>query len=267
MKTRTKTLLFPAKGFLEALELAKEQHERFLVERTGYTAKIVSEAGSWMFADELINPRLFSLLRKLRKEVSSHKLPNIGPESAVYHNFTPIKLRRELPAKAWSVDLTSAYLNALLQMDLITGNLFAELSELPKGERLRVVGMLATTKTRFQYQEGRPVEMSQEISPTRGAFFAACRAVGELMEEVCQHPAFLFFWVDGAYFDREVPEVVEYFNRMGYPCKVEQLDKLRWSKNKKFLFYLKDGKEKYLPVPSPKMPAPAWIENLLNNPT
>lgn len=264
---KTKTLLFPASAFLEALELAKEQNQRFQVERTGYTAKIITEGGSWMFAEGLINPRLFALLRKLRAEVSEHDLPNIGPESAVYHQFSAIKSRKELPPKAWSVDLTSAYLNALRHLDLISRNLFAELSELPKGDRLRVVGMLATTKTRFQYQEGRPVKMSQEPSPTRGAFFAACRAVGELMSEVCTHPAFLFFWVDGAYFDREVPDVVEFFEGRGYPCKVETLEKLRWSKNRKFLFYLKNGEQKYLPVPSPKMPAPAWIENLLNNPT
>jgi hypothetical protein len=72
--------------------------------------------------------------------------------------------------------------------------------------------------------------------------------------------------VDGAFFDRPVPEVSEFFTAQGFPCKVERIENLRWSKSRKFILYHKDGEQKYLTVPGPKTPSPEWIQKLLNTP-
>jgi hypothetical protein len=264
---KNKTMQFPADAFNDALLSCRETLDEFRVERTGYSARIVSERGTWMFTNDRVNPKLFTILRKLREEISAKGIPSTQYDQPTYNNFDGIRTRPTLPPEAWSVDLSSAYAHALFHLGLISPELFHQLKELDKVERLRVVGMLATTKTHFRYVKGRPVSMHIEQAETRGAFFAACDVVGYLMEVASTAPGFLFFWVDGIYYDRPAPEVVDFFEGEGFPCKVERVSNLTWSANRKFLLYDKDGERKFLAVPSPRMPAPAWIENILNTPT
>lgn len=269
MKTRKpKTIQFRGASFADALELFKLQSDEFRIERTGYTAKVILPDGSrYLFADTAIRPHLFPIAKKLREEVSEKGVPEVKADAPRYYSFTEANKRRELPRTAYCVDLTSAYVYALKYLDLITPETFGRLCELKKPERLRVVGMLATTKTMIEYQRGTVSEIHQQHSPTRGAFFAACEVVGDLMEATRNAPGHLFYWVDGVFFDRPSPLVEEYFIAEGFPCKVEHVTDLHWSSSRRFMFYQKDGVKKYLSVPGERTPNPAWIAELLDNPT
>lgn len=263
---KTRTITFTGSGsFGDALALFKEMHPRFVVERTGYTAKFKLPDGQrYMFAEQPMRPSLFPIARKLKEEVVERGIPQVDESAVRYFGFARIRALPEPPARAWCVDLSSAYAYALKKRGLLSDELFDKINALPKLDRLRVIGMLATTKTVLDYANGEVLSVDTKASDTRPAFFAACETVGRLMQDVEGHPAHLFYWVDGAFFDRPVPEVKEYFEEQGFPCKVEEITDLRWSRKRGFLFYRKDGALKYLSLPSGKKPNPAWIAALLN---
>ena len=263
---KTKTLTFSGSGtFEKALEYFKATLPAFTVERTGYTAKLIDhEDQRYLFAEDEVKPRLFPIAKRLKEEVTANGVPEVDEASIRYFGFRRAKQLDNLPAVAHCVDLSSAYAYALLHRKLISPETLDALCKLPKGDRLRVIGMLATTKTVFTYERGTVTKVEVRHSPTRAAFFGACETVGRIMEQVTDHPAHLFYWVDGAYFDRPVPEVSEYFTGQGFPCKEETVTNLRWSKSRRILFYEKDGTRKYLGVPGDRKPSPKWIETLLN---
>lgn len=264
-KTRRNLVTFHSNAFLDALGMFRDTCEAFTVTRTGYTAMIEARGTKYLFADDPMKFHLFHLAARIKKDVRAKGLPTVDREGVKYYGFTRAKELDNLPGDAWSVDLTSAYAHALRNLDLITGETFDQLNSLKaKKDRLRVVGMLATAKTVIQYQGGKVASLEVKHSETRDAFFAACGIVGELMHETESHPGHLFFWVDGAFFDRPAQDVAEYFTGKGFPCKVEQIKNLHFSDSRRFLFYHKGEQLKYLSIPSGRRPSAEWIAQILN---
>ena len=262
--TMSKTVTFRGSSFIDALEFFRDTERDFTVERTGYTAKLTTGDGrKYLFTDSPIRPSLFPLTRRMRDEVKAAGVPVIEEKQVEYFSFRNAMKRKDLPRVAWSIDLSSAYAYALHGRRLVTDATFTELLALPKDERLRVVGMLATTKAVIRYEGGKVAALDTFKSETRGAFFACCEDVGAIMKDVEGAPGHLFFWVDGAFFDRPAPEVVDYFEAQGFPAKTEKVTDLKWSDSRRFLFFTKDGKRKYLSVPREKQPSAAWIAELL----
>lgn len=247
----------------DALEFFRDTESTFTVVATGYTSKVILPDGRrFLFADNAIRPHLFPIARALKEEVLP-KVPEVDEKSIAYYSFGGIE-RATLPVSAWCVDLSSAYTFALFNLGLIAETTLRTLTALEKDERLRVVGMLATTKTTISYQHGHTIDVSVEHSPTRGAFFSACAEVARLMQEASKHPDFLFYWVDGIFFGKEVPEVPEYFTQSGYPSKIETVSSLRLSPSGKHLFFEKEGKRKYMSIPKGRQKSPEWMQQLLN---
>lgn len=261
----SRTVTFRGGAFLDALEYFRDTERAFTVERTGYTAKVTTDAGrKYLFTDSLVRPGLFPLVKRMKEEVEAAGVPVIDERQVEYFSFRNLFKRRDLPSTAWSIDLSSAYAYALHRRRLVTDATFGELIALPKEERLRAVGMLATTKAVIRYERGRVASLVTHRSATRGAFFACCEDVGEVMRDVEGAPGHLFFWVDGAFFDRPAPLVETYFSDMGFPCKTEVVTDLHWSPSRRFLFFTKDGKRKYLSLPRDKQPSAAWIADILS---
>ena len=253
-------------AFRDALEYYRDTAKEFTVERTGYTASIKDQDGKkYLFAESPVKLRLFGVFSKLKAEIRRNDIPVVNEKAVKYYNFEKAKKLQTLPAVAWCVDISSAYITALHKLDMISDELFQILNSLPKTDRLKVVGMLATQKTVLHYAGGKIVHTETRTSETRPAFFAACAAVGQVMENVAEHPDHLFYWVDGAFFSRDVPEVETYFAEEGYRTKTETVTDLKWSKSGNYLFYTKEGSRKYLCVPTRK-PSKEWIQQLLNEP-
>jgi hypothetical protein len=259
-------LSLDAASFPDALRWHRAHVPAFTVERTGYTAAIKTPNGKKkLFAETPVPLRLFGLFQRLKSEIKRRGIPQLPTDPIKYYNFDRIKELENLPAVAYSVDLSSAYAQALFNLGMIGEEMFQELSQVSKGHRLKVVGMLATQKTVITYGEGRILDVATVTSETRPAFFAACAEVGRLMELSTTAPGFLFYWVDGAFFDTPSEQVSQYFTEQGYPCKTETVHDLKLSPSRKVLFYTKDERRKYLCLPT-KRPAAAWITELLNTP-
>lgn len=259
------TVTMKGGAFLPALRHFKESEEAFTVERTNYAAKVILMSGRrFLFTDTPVRPSLFPLVKRMKDEVRKAGVPSVDPREVAYFSFVNVMRKERLPARAWSIDMSSAYAHALHRRGLVTDATFADILALKKDERLRVVGMLATVRSIMSYRRGRITSLRQEESDTRGAFFACCYDVGEVMKAVERFPGHLFFWVDGAFSDRPCERTVEYFRKHGYPCKVEEVTDLAWSESRRHLYFTKNGERKYLSPPGEKHPAAAWILRYLD---
>ena len=259
-KTKTKRQL-RGRNFQDALSAFRDMGIPFEVVRTGYTATVIlSDGRRFLFSEgkEGPNVKLFSTFQLLRKSIKEAGIPPM-PERINYYHLDKLRKCSTLPQEAWCYDLTAAYPHALYHMGLIDETMLRRLMSLPKAERLRVVGMLATKKTHIHYDGQEVVDNYTSENDTAPAFFAVCHQVGDLMMELVDHPSFLFFWVDGAYFDKRHPEVIDHFAACGYPCKEEVITDLKWSATKRYLFYRKESERKYLCLPQERKPAPQWI--------
>lgn len=262
-----KTVHLTPASFQPALELWRSTEHEFKVTRTGYTCKVELMDGSrYFFGEHGASPRIFSVSKKMKDEVSKAEPIKI-PGRIKYYRFQDAQERDTLPGAAFSIDLSAAYAYALLNLGLITEETLGALRSLPKKDRLRAVGMLAAAKDVFTYRNGKVEDIASERAETAWAFFAACHAVGELMDAAAGFPGFLFYWVDGAFFDQPSQEVSEYFSANGYPSKTEEVSNLKWSTSRKYLFFTKDGERKYLSIPEGKQPSAQWIAELLEKPT
>lgn len=265
MKTKTRG------GSLEgALEYYKRKGVPFTLVRTGYTATlhVTDDQGQETkhhFAEGKGNPAMFGVARRLADMVTANGVPAIE-KAPKYFDLSGVQDRRPLPPECWCIDLTSAYVQALFNLRLIDAPMYRELQGLPKADRLRVVGMLATAKSYFYYSGERLIGDETKYAETRGAFLAACHLIDETMEEVKPWPGYLLYWVDGVFFDRPAPEVADHFAAQGFPCRIEHLTGVSWSPSKRFLFFTKDGQRKYLTMPAGRKPAPQWISKLLSAP-
>jgi len=153
-------------------------------------------------------------------------------------------------------DLNSAYLQALLNLGLITESTKDWIdTKLTKTERLVCVGMLAKRKEIVHFNNGVIQQDYVNESDKRFIFNAAIQEVARVMQEVKAHfeSDFIAYWVDGIYMQNEFNafEMQMLFEKNGFPVKVEEITDFQ----AKFKFdsmeyrYFKDGEPKIIRMP------------------
>ena len=154
------------------------------------------------------------------------------------------------------IDLNSAYLQALYNLNLITVETKNWIEKnLNKNERLVAVGMLAKQKEILHFNEGKIQQDYKEPSKHRYIFNAVIQEVAGIMMQVkTSHiEDFIAYWVDGIYLKNEfiAYDIVEEFEKAGFPCKIENVTefKSRFKFNYMEYTYLKDGVFKILNLP------------------
>tara|TARA_Y100000401_G_scaffold24428_1_gene16817 strand:+ start:2207 stop:3106 length:900 start_codon:yes stop_codon:yes gene_type:complete len=129
------------------------------------------------------------------------------------------------------MDITKAYYQMAYNLGYISEKFFKECLELPKIIRLRLLGSIATKRIVETYKDGKIVEMKVvEDLKMRDVWFHICYNVGKVMKE-CSNAIqdyFIFYWVDGIYFQRH-PQ----FNEENDPTK-QIIQKIFQKNNLKF---------------------------------
>lgn len=185
-----------------------------------------------MFTDKKMNPRIFHIVRELKKEsedfLNSNKLFTTMEERGGirYYNYS-----KDLPDKLnefYYVDISAAYITSLLNHNIISEYMFDKINSLDKKDRLIVLGMLAYEPYILTYENGErkftinengekiiepPIRQYNRYAPV---FYLACQYIQVLMEKITEaikekRPYFyrdssnlksnyLFYWVDGIFF-------------------------------------------------------------------
>lgn len=221
---------------------------------SNYTAKFKTSLFERKFVHNMQSNRAFACFAKLKSDLKNKPVPDIDQDKLSYfvHNFK----QSEYYGSVTNIDLKSAYATVLYRDGYISSGTFEYISKGTKQDRLVSVGMLASKKQMFRFNNGRIVHNEEIVSPTSNFFFYAVDRTSEIMDElriICGN-RYLFTWVDGIYFipDKETEkECKEYIESIGFKSSCDALEDFEVKVNKKQVTvkFTKDGKPKPFNLP------------------
>lgn len=195
--------------------------------------------------DEIIKFEEMNLQRACKKEFKSNedKIKEMTEEEAEckYNSFSSsLKDVYKDSGSMYSyddiseIDLTKAYYYASLHLGYISREFFDRCMEIPKQQRLRLIGSIATRKTIWTYEAGNtePVKVHvKEDKKLRLAWDNIVRYVDKAMNEVERFLGedFLFYWVDGVYFrdyGHNAKKIQLIFQKYGFESTYEKLHRV-----------------------------------------
>lgn len=258
-----------------SVEWAKISGYDFELILSNYTAKIECKENAALniqFIKEEKPNYFFAAFRELKKQVETYLLNNtiLLPNEIRYYDV--IQKKDFYKKEIFNIDLSSAYINVLLNEKIIDIDLFNKLEKLPKLDRLGVVGMLASKKNVYYYKNGelQDVEII-ENKILSNVFYFCVQKTFLIMQDLKNiiYSSFIFSWVDGIYFDdkNKIKECEEYLIKNNYPYKIEVLNKFIYTRvdENAVIEYLKDGKTKHFSLPIQKGTFLNDYYNKLNN--
>jgi hypothetical protein len=197
-----------------------------------YTTILESELGKHKFVVNQYNNRVFIAKNKVKKDVlnsdlgkqmmsENYETKNFGIRDGVFDVQSD---------KVLNLDISSAYVHAIYNAQLITKDTFDYLQTLKKGERLPALGMLASSYTKFYYEDGKCKSYEAIREPTANIFFKLIEEVNDVMEE-CKWVLgsdYIFHWVDGVFFQMEtsvkkINQIEKIMEDNGFPYKYESV--------------------------------------------
>jgi hypothetical protein len=216
----------------------------FEVQHGTYTTTIITEEKKVKYMMNKYNNRVFACAKIIKRDVlKSSKAQEIMADKFFKINYGFSNLVESYQAKrVLNIDISSAYASCLYNNKLITEATYQRISTLPKVERLPVVGMLATSYTKFIYDKGECIDVKVHRAETANVFFYLIDEINYIMQEI-RHLLgnhFIFYWVDGVFFSEETPkstikEVEHFLLELGYRYKYEAVRDFSIDSTKKSL--------------------------------
>jgi hypothetical protein len=214
------------------IEFLKEKKEDFTVTKSSYTTTIQRENGEKHFySEENSGNHIFSLYAKLKKEIKNSQIEvdDFPIENISFFNIDPLHLIEYNNSNLINIDIKSAYPTAAKNLGLISEEFYKTLMRLNKGDRLKLIGMLASEPITIIYKFGTAVDMIKKKENEFIPYWKIiCYEIGEKMN-ICKDilgPDYLFFWVDGIYLSKDsanAEKVINYLKKENYLVSVDLL--------------------------------------------
>lgn len=217
----------------------------FELSRTNYTAsvKFKKEGIKYFASVEDTQLKTLALMQKVKSHIKKQPkvidLPCYTPDKIQYFKFNSSLYDFKITAGCYEeiedvteVDISAAYATAFLKHGFISPEIHRQITQLPKSDRLKVLGAIATNKEVTTYVKGKPVKKVVLNDPIlRNCWFYIVGVIDNVMQgaynEVRQNA--LFYYVDGIYLkhcDKAAQAVCDYFKAAGYGFKCTYFDKI-----------------------------------------
>lgn len=252
---RVKTLL-TRENAKACIEFLKTSGFSYTLKISNYTTEIVSELYNIQYLQSMRGKACFAAAAKIKKDINGKEKPDINKHALSYFNHD---FKKDFDApEVINIDLRSAYATALYNNGILTKPTFEYLGKIPKLDRLASVGMLASKKYVFDYnEEGKLINYRKEVNPNENFFYYAVAIVEEVMNalRVISNHHYLFTWVDGIYIKNDLETLVaigDYLDSIDFRYSIEVLKdfKVRLFDNKVKLSFFKNDKEKQFHIPA-----------------
>jgi hypothetical protein len=181
----------------------------FVLRKTNSSLKIVYNNNTYLCNMPFFKKKHLYLFQAIKKEILENiEKFKITVLTVKYNEINYFAFNREA-IKQFSecktvveYDITKAYLTAAVNLNFISKEFFNKFLELPKKIRLIVLGSIASLATVLTYEAGEIInkEMKNDILLTN-VWKTICKEVGDKMTLLTALPSYLFFWVDGIFFD------------------------------------------------------------------
>jgi hypothetical protein len=205
----------------------------FTRSQTGYSCKFETEFERVWITPSKAGFKLYGAFSKLKSYLMKYgPVIDFIPKSKIkYFDLNRNLYEREIK-KCYCVDIKSAYLSALKIHGVISQEIYDYINDLPKLDRLRCLGMLATCKIEFSFIDGNLTGYQMKRNDQLAKyFFLACYEVGEIMQQIKNiiGENFLFYWVDGVFVTgkRNANKVQKILENAGYQHTTEIVESVK----------------------------------------
>ena len=212
----------------------------YSITQSNYTLAINNEYAPIYFMQNVMSNKAFIAANMIKADIKNKGLepPDIEQDSLQYYKFSlPGLLKKNKKNVIYNIDIKSAYANVLRNNLIITPATFGYLAQLDKQDRLASVGMLASNKNHFFYEAGELVAIQNERNPLANFFFFCIREIQTIMDKIkfMLGNDFLFYWVDGVYFNniKNRGIIEEYLRGLDYKNSFETLTDFTTIENKR----------------------------------
>ena len=193
--------------------------------------------------DEIIRYEEMNLQMQCKREFKKNvdNIKPINPNELKYNSFSPsLKDVYRDSGSMYSyegiseIDLSKAYYSAALELGYISKDFYDKCLQVPKSQRLRLIGSIATRKTIWTYEPYKKEAVKvhvKEDKKLRMAWDNIVYYVDKAMNKVESYLGkdFLFYWVDGIYFkDRgyNARKIQMIFKEFGFDSTYEKLHRV-----------------------------------------
>jgi hypothetical protein len=257
-KPKKERLLFYKNNHVQYLNILKASKLPYKITLSNYTMDIESDCMNVYFMQSIMGVKAFIAGAKIKKDIIASKqpTPNIDKTELKYFEFSHEDILRRTAGEIYCVDIKSAYASALNNSGVISEETFTYISNVSKKDRLASLGMLASRKDAFYYENNTEVSHSKQVSEFENWFYFCVLEIQKVMEQVLKaiQSDFLFYWVDGIFFTgKHNLQIVEnLIASLGYRYTSETCLNFQFihDENLKVLQYEKEnGKVKRLSLP------------------
>ena len=237
------------------IDLLNKLGIKFIVQHGTYTTTIITEESKARYMMNIYSKRVFKCANMIKSDVlKSENAQKIIAAKYLKTNFAISQDVKSYSAKkVLNIDINQAYATCLLRNDLITEKTFNIIKNLPKTERLPCVGMLATSHTKFHYENGNCFQVDGFRAVTAPVFYYLIDEINYIMQNIqfLLGSSFVFYWVDGVFFDFNtdkqcVKDVENFLTENGYEYKYEDVQyfSIETDDKKMMLKMIKNGTSK-----------------------
>lgn len=215
---------------------------------------------------------MFAAYNKIKSDLKELPVP-VDTKYIKYYQ-TNFKHTHLYADKIYQIDIKSCYASILRNNNLISAETYKHICKLSKENRLAAMGMLASKKNIFQFDNtGEVVSHTVKKSEYSDYFFFCVQETYRIMDEckVILGDDFLFIWVDAIYFSgntEKAQSVINYFKEEhNLESSVNILYQFEVELRKDFyrLRYIKDRESTFMDIPTPEQSEKTELLNYLLN--
>jgi len=201
---------------------------------SNYTTSLESEIYSMRFLKKRQSENCFAGYAKVKSNLKDKPIPDIQVEDILYFSHD---LRKDIFIPlAFSIDLKSAYATTMFLRGLITKETFNYVMKLAKPDRLASIGMLASKKETFSFDNKNKLTGYELNESAYAPFFYQCAMDTFEIIRSCRQIAgsdYLYSWVDCIYLTRPdtIADITNYLNNIGFNASCETLHQFKVSRD------------------------------------
>jgi len=240
-----------------------ENKQNFILRQTNYSDEIIFNEIRYIINNAGFNDfEVIKYRNKIISDIKEFETKNRAPRTVDKKTINYFDLGNYLIKGGanelndlFCIDIKSAYPTTFFNKKYISEKTFNELGEAKKEIRLKACGSVATEKIIYEFKDGVCFNAELKESERGNYFFDVVKTVSQSMGQIKQllNKDFLFFWVDGIFFNGEgnIKAVTQLLEMHGYKYKIEFVNKMKITKEKKHLFIdlIKEGKNKVFNLP------------------
>ena len=202
-------MLFHCYNLTPKIKSCQIKKQDFILRKTNSSLILKVANSTFVETMPFMKNKHLYLFQAVKKEILQNiEKNNILIEEFKYSDILYFSFNREAISKftecltVVEYDITKAYLTAAKNLKFISEEFYKKVIELPKKIRLIILGSIASTATINTYKNGELINTETKNNALLTKVWKMiCKYVGDTMKHFLLMPSYLFFWVDGIFFD------------------------------------------------------------------